>query len=101
MTIADQMDYPTPGALAYKEGFERGCMAGGLRSVPPHILSWAIDRAIAAKTPPVTAGRIFSDVYYRVQQKRDYQDMQRRNGIVNREAFLLSEYEKELKRDKV
>ncbi len=33
-----------------------------------------------------------------VQMKPDYQDAQRRNGILKREAFLLSEYEKELRR---
>ena len=96
MTVFDP-DYPTPGAIAYRDGFITGAFVGGLRGIPEPLLSWAIDRAIQAKESPRSAGRIFSDVYYKVQQKRDYQDMQRRNGIVNREAFLLSEYEKELK----
>ncbi len=96
MTIAEQMDYPTPAALAYRDSFLRGAEMAGLREIPPHILSWAIDRACFAKTPPVTAGRKFADTYYRVQMKPDYQDAQRRSGILKREAFLLSEYEKQL-----
>ena len=96
MTIAEQMAYPTPAALAYRDSFIRGAEMAGLRSIPPHILSWAIDRAIVAVAPPVTTGRKFADCYYAVQQKPDYQDAQRRNGILKREAFLLSEYEKAL-----
>ncbi len=89
-------DYPTPGALAYRDGFVTYAAAGGLHAIPPHILSWAIDRAIQAGKPPQVAGLAFADTYYRVQMKPDYQDAQRRNGILKREAFLLSEYEKEL-----
>ena len=98
MTIADQMDYPTPGAIAYRDGFLQGALERDLRGIPDSLLSWAIDRALAAHATSVRAGRVFADCFYCVQQKRDYQDMQRRNGIVNREAFLLSEYEKELRR---
>ncbi len=96
MTIADQMDYPTPGALAFRDGFILGASAGGLRDIPAILLSWAIDRAIQAGQPPKSAGLAFADTYYRVQMKPDYQDAQRRNGILKREAFLLSEYEKAL-----
>ncbi len=95
-TVIFDPDYPTPGALAYRDGFVQGAIIGGLRNIPAIILSWAIDRAIQAGRPPVRAGRLFADVYYRVQMKPDYQDAQRRNGILKREAFLLSEYEKEL-----
>ncbi len=94
--IAFNPDYPTPGALAYRDGFVTYAAAGGLHAIPPHILSWAIDRAIQSGKSPQVAGLAFADVYYRVQMKPDYQDAQRRNGILNREAFLLSEYEKEL-----
>ncbi len=98
MTIAEQMDYPTPAALAFRDCFIHGAAVAGLREIPPHIVSYAIDRAISLSTPPLTAGRVFADVYYKVQQKPDYQDAQRRNGILKREAFLLSEYEKELRK---
>ena len=97
MTIAEQCDYPTPGALAYRDGFIEGALERDLRGIPDSLLSWAIDRALAAQATSVRAGRVFADTYWRIQPKRDYQDMQRRNGIVNREAFLLSEYEKALK----
>ncbi len=95
-TVAFDPDYPTPGALAYRDGFLAGARGRGLSGIPLQILSWAIDRAIAAQATSVQAGRVFADVYYRVQMKPDYQDAQRRNGILKREAFLLSEYEKEL-----
>ncbi len=97
-TVAFDPDWPNAASLEYRDSFIRGAEMAGLREIPPHILSWAIDRAIAAKTPPVTAGRIFSDCYYAVQQKPDYQDAQRRNGILKREAFLLAEYDKELRK---
>ncbi len=96
--ISEWADYPNAASVSYRNGFIRGAEMAGLREIPPHILSWAIDRAIVAVAPPVTAGRKFADCYYAVQQKPDYQDAQRRNGILKREAFLLSEYEKELKR---
>ncbi len=97
MTIAEQMDYPTPGALLYRDGFLAGARTRGLSGIPEQMLSWAIDRAIVAQATSVQAGKVFADVYYRVQMKPDYQDAQRRNGILKREAFLLSEYEKELR----
>ncbi len=89
-------DYPTPGALAYRDGFLAGTRTRGLSGIPDQTLSWAIDRAIVAQATSVRAGQVFADVYYAVQQKPDYQDAQRRNGILKREAFLLSEYEKAL-----
>ncbi len=95
-TVAFDPDYPTPAALAYRDGFEQGALERGLSAIPPQVLSWAIDRSIVAQATSVNAGRVFADVYYRVQMKPDYQDAQRRNGILKREAFLLSEYEKEL-----
>ena len=91
-------DYPTPGALAYRDGFNQGALERNLSGIPDQVLSWAIDRAIAAQATSVRAGRVFADCYYRVSMKPDYRDAQRRNGILNREAFLLSEYEKELRR---
>ena len=90
-------DYPTPAALAYRDGFVQGALERNLSGIPDQILSWAIDRAIAAQATPVRAGRLFADCYYRVHMKPDYRDKQRRSGIWNREAFLLSEYEKQLK----
>ncbi len=97
LTDAFDPDWPTPAALAYRDGWLAGALAGGLHAIPPHILSWAIDRAIQAGKSPQVAGLAFADTYYRVQMKPDYQDAQRRNGILKREAFLLSEYEKELR----
>ncbi len=97
MTIAEQMDYPTPGALAFRDGFLAGARARGLGAIPPQMLSWAIDRAIVAGFTSVRAGGIFADAYYKVQMKPDFWDAQRRNGILKREAFLLSEYEKALR----
>ncbi len=92
--------YPTPAALAYRDGFLRGAEMAGLREIPPHILSWAIDRAVCPRQgitwDAESAGKRFADCYFAVQQKPDYQDAQRRNGILKREAFLLSEYEKAL-----
>ncbi len=89
-------DYPTPGALAYRDGFVQGALERGLSGIPPQLLSWAIDRAIIAGFTSIRAGGVFADAYYKVQQKPDFWDVQRRNGILNREAFLLSCYEKEL-----
>jgi len=91
--------YPTPGALAYRDGFIRGAEMASLRDIPANILSWAIDRAIAAKTPPVTAGRVFADCYYRLLTRPDFRDKQRRDGIFNREAYLLAVFADELKRN--
>ena len=91
-------DYPTPGALAYRDGFIRGAEMASLCDIPPSILSWAIDRAIAAKTPPLTAGRVFADCYYRLLTRPDFRDKQRREGILNREAYLLAVFAEELKR---
>jgi len=90
-------DYPTPGALAYRDGFIRGAEMASLRDIPVNVLSWAIDRAIAAKTPPLTAGRVFADCYYKLQMRPDFRDKQRREGILNREAYLLAVFESELK----
>lgn len=86
-------DYPTPGALAYRDGFIIGAENGDLCNIPDDILSWAIDRAIAAKATPIAAGRLFSDVYSRIQMRREP-----RGGYDNATAYLLAAYEGELKR---
>ncbi len=90
-------NYPTPAALAFRDGFLAGARTRGLSGIPDQTLSWAIDRALQAQATSVQAGKAFAECYYRVQMKPDYQDAQRRNGILKREAFLLSEYEKELR----
>ena len=82
-------EYPTPAAQAYKEGFERGAEMAGLRKIPDNVLSWAIDRAIAAKTPPVTAGRVFADCYFEVAKQREP-----RGGYRNASSYLLGAYER-------
>ena len=92
-------DYPTPSALAYRDGFLQGALERDLRGIPDLVLSWAIDRAIAAQATSVPAGRVFADTYYRIQMRRDYHDPQRRNGVQNRHAYLLACYEKELNED--
>ncbi len=91
-------DYPNAASAEYKANFVLGAYAGGLRDIPATMLSWAIDRAIENGIASQRAGAVFADVYYKVQAKPDYQDAQRRNGILKREAFLLSEYEKELRK---
>ena len=84
-------DYPTPSALAFKEGFERGALERNLSNIPDSVLSWAIDRAIAAQTTSIEAGRVFSDVYYRIQMRREP-----RGGYGSATAYLLAAYAKEL-----
>ena len=85
-------DYPTPAALAYKANFILGASAGGLRGIPDDVLSWVIDRAIQAEKPPKSAGLVFSDVYFRIQMRREP-----RGGYGSATAYLLAAYEKELK----
>ncbi len=89
-------DYPNAASAEYRDYFIRGAEMAGLREIPPHILSWAINRAIQNGVTSQRAGVVFADVYFKVQIKPDYRDAQRRNGILKREAFLLSEYEKAL-----
>ena len=86
--------YPTPGAQAYRDGFEQGAAEGGLRAIPDDILSWAIDRAIQARKPPKSAGMTFADVYFRVSARREP-----REGVTNPKAYLLGAYEKELRQN--
>lgn len=97
MTAFDP-SYPTPGAMAYRDGFIVGAKERGLTGIPETLLSWAIDRAIQAQATSVRAGQVFADCYFKVQQKPDWQGRRDRGKIMNREAFLLSEYEKELRR---
>jgi len=95
---AFEPDYPNAASLEFRDSFIRGAEMASLRDIPADVLSWAIDRAIAAKTPPVTAGRVFADCYYRLLTRPDFRDKQRREGILNREAYLLAVFESELKR---
>ena len=92
MTIADQMDYPTPGAIAYRDGFLQGALERDLRGIPDSLLSWAIDRALAAQATSVRAGRVFADVYFEIQMQREP-----RGGYANPNAYLLAAYERKLK----
>jgi len=85
-------DYPTPGALAYRDGFKQGALERDLTAIPPHILSWAIDRAVAAQATSVRAGRVFADCYYRIQMRREP-----RGGYGSATAYLLKVFEEELK----
>ncbi len=91
MTAFDP-DYPTPGALAYRDGFLAGARARGLGAIPPQMLSWAIDRAIVAQATSVRAGQVFADVYYEIQMQREP-----RGGYANPNAYLLAAYERKLK----
>lgn len=88
--------YPTPAALAYRDGFLQGAAVAGLRNIPDDVLSWAIDRAIATRTPPLTAGRVFADCYFDVSKRREP-----RGGYGNATSYLLAAYEGELKNGKV
>jgi len=96
---AFEPDYPTPGALSYRDGFVQGALERDLTAIPPHVLSWAIDRAIAAQATSQRAGRLFADCYYNLLTRPDFRDKQRREGILNREAYLLAVFEDELKRN--
>jgi len=80
-------DYPTPGALAYRDGFLKGAAVGGLRSIPDDVLSRAIDRAIERKAAPLTAGRVFADVYFDLAVRR-----RPRGGYTDPINYLLSAY---------
>ena len=85
-------DYPTPAALAYRDGFRQGALERDLTGIPSDVLSWAIDRAIAAQCTSVRAGRVFANCYYRIQMRREP-----RGGYGSATAYLLACYEKELK----
>jgi len=85
-------DFPNPACLAYKEGFIRGALTGGLRNLPDDVLGWAIDRAIRNHATSQNAGRVFAVVYFRIQQRREP-----RGGYDSPSAYLLAAYEKELK----
>jgi hypothetical protein len=85
-------DFPNPACLAYKEGFIRGALAGGLRNLPDDVLGWAIDRAVRNQATSQNAGRVFASVYFRIQMRREP-----RGGYGSATAYLLAAYEKELK----
>jgi hypothetical protein len=87
------LEQENASTAVYRNAFRKGSSDAGLRDIPANVLSWAMDRAIAAKTPAVTAGRVFADVYYRIQMRRGP-----RGGIDKPIAYLLATYESELKR---
>ena len=83
--------YPTPAALAYRDGFIQGASVGGLRDIPAPILSRAIDRAIERGATPKHAGMTFADVYFRIQQRREP-----RGGYGDAITYLLAAYSSQL-----
>jgi len=85
-------DYPTPAAIAYRDGFRQGALESDLTGIPSDVLSWAIDRAIAAQCTSVRAGRVFANVYWEVRTRREP-----RGGYSSPTAYLLACYEGRLK----
>jgi len=83
--------------LAYRDGFICGAEINGLTEIPETILSWAIDRAIQNGVTSQKAGRVFADCYYKLQMRHDFRDKQRREGVQNREAYLLAVFADDLK----
>ncbi len=84
-------EYPTPGALAYRDGFIQGAAVGGLRDIPAAILSRAIDRAIERGATSKRAGMAFADVYFRLQMRREP-----RGGYADEITYLLAAYSNEI-----
>ncbi len=91
-------DYPNAASAEYRDYFIRGAEMAGLRAIPEHLVSWAIDRAIQAGKPPKSAGLAFADTYFRMQTDRRYQERLRRGKIQSPTGIMLSEYEKELRK---
>ena len=89
--LAFDPEYPTPGALAYRDGFIKGAEMAGLRNIPPHVLSRAIDRAIERQATSLTAGRVFADVYFEIQRRREP-----RGGYGDAITYLLAAYSSQL-----
>ncbi len=84
-------EYPTPGALAYRDGFIQGAAVGGLHDIPGAILSRAIDRAIERGATSKRAGMAFADVYSRLQMRREP-----RGGYTDAVTYLLAAYSSQL-----
>jgi hypothetical protein len=84
-------EYPTPGALAYRDGFIQGAAVGGLRDIPGAILSRAIDRAIERGATSRRAGMAFADVYFRIQMRREP-----RGGYGDAINYLMACFNREL-----
>lgn len=87
-------DYPTPAALAFRDGFIAGAENCGLQNIPDDILSYSIDRALQSGIDierAYWAGAMFANIYFRVQMRRGP-----RGGYGSATEELLSEYERSL-----
>lgn len=84
-------DYPNEVARRFRDEFVAGAYKGGLSNIPDAVLSWAIDRAIAARKPAREAGSIFADTYYSVHARRAPH-----GGYGSPTAYLLKVFENQL-----
>jgi hypothetical protein len=92
-------DYPTKASQKYRDHFLEGAGYGAVVNLEgTELLSLAVTVGMGAQVPALRAGKLFAELYVRINKRREFRDKHGRHGVWNPTAYLISAFEKELER---